>query len=241
MVSDPCFHSIGSAGVKLVPGVLGAGLRYRIARRPPYSLDSGDFSKVLGAIAESEINSNTKVEVLTNGDQFYEAELSAIRAAQKSVNLEAYIFQRGELTQRFIAALAERARAGVKVNVVVDSIGSFLTTRSYFRELTDAGGNVAFYNPLRWYTLPRMNNRTHRELIIIDGEVGFIGGAGFADHWMKDTRRMKKWRDTMFRVEGEAVTQMQSAFIENWLDTSGEVLTDPVYFVKRITQRVPTS
>src|SRR5205085_5467793 len=109
-----------------------------IARKPPYPLDSDEFCKMIGAIAESEINSNSRVEVLTNGEHFYEAELAAIKSARRSINLEAYIFQRGDVTRRFVAALAERARAGVKVNVVCDAIGSFLMTRGYFKALIEA-------------------------------------------------------------------------------------------------------
>lgn len=224
------FIAIALQGLTLFLAFFEPTLRYRIARKPPYPLDSSEFCKMIGAIAESEINSNSRVEVLTNGEHFYEAELAAIRAARRSINLEAYIFQRGDVTRRFVAALAERARAGVKVNVVCDAIGSFLMTRGYFKEVIEAGGKVEFYNPIRWYTLPRLNNRTHRELIVIDGEIGFLGGAGFADHWLKDSKKAKRWRDTMFRVTGEAVTQMQSAFLENWVEASGEVLTGPDYF-----------
>ena len=125
-------------------------------------------------------------------------------AASHSVNLEAYIFSKGEIARRFLEALAERARAGVKVKVVLDAIGSFTTPRAYFRELRTAGGQVDWYHPLRWNTLLRLNNRTHRELIIIDGTLGFLGGAGFADHWYKATAKEPQWRDTMFRVEGRA-------------------------------------
>jgi cardiolipin synthase len=130
-------------------------------------------------------------------------------------------------------ALGERARAGVEVNMVVDAVGSFTTGKRFFKELRAAGGRVYFYHPIRWHTLPRINNRTHRELIVVDGKVGFIGGAGFGDHWVHDhgrNGRKRRWRDTMFRVEGPAVRDLQAAFAENWLETSGEVLSDMEYF-----------
>lgn len=205
-------------------------LKYKITEAPSHPLDSERFRQLVAALADSEMHSQTRVEVLKNGDFFYEAELDAIRRSRKSVNIEAYIFQRGELTRRFVSALAERARAGVKVNMVLDGIGCFATPRSYFDELHTYGGRVEWYHPIRWYTLPRINNRTHRELIIIDGEIGFLGGAGFADHWYKKTKKVPRWRDTMFRVEGEAVTAMQAAFLENWLEASGEILTGDAYF-----------
>jgi cardiolipin synthase len=205
-------------------------LQYKILRPPEAPLGSGEFRAIVSALAHSQVFRHTRVEVLTNGGAFYEAELDAIRQARHSINLEAYIFQRGEVTQRFLTALAERARAGIKVCLVADAIGSFATTKSYCHELIEAGGNVEWYNPLRWHTLPRMNNRTHRELLIIDCNVGFVGGAGFADQWWKGVKGNPRWRDTMFRVEGDAVSGLQSVFIQNWLEASGELLTGTEYF-----------
>src|SRR4029453_10251529 len=127
-------------------------------------------------------------------ENFCEAELAAIREAKHSVNLEAYIFGKGRVTKRFLEALTERARAGVRCNLVLDAIGAFATWDSYLAEFRAAGGRAYFYHPLKWFTLPRINNRTHRELIVIDGRVGFVGGAGFADHWLLTHRRKKKPR-----------------------------------------------
>ncbi|HSB12746.1 MAG TPA: phospholipase D-like domain-containing protein [Blastocatellia bacterium] len=206
------------------------GLRYQIKNPPAVSIGSEDFIRILGALANGTIHSNSRVEVLTNGEVFYEAELEAIGSAQHNINIEAYIFQKGKLTRRFIDALVEKARAGVQINLVADAIGSFMTWNSYFETLKAAGGRVEWYHPIRLHTLPRINNRTHRELLIVDGKVGFIGGAGFADHWLYGKRNGLRWRDTMFRVEGEAVTDLQSTFVENWLEASGEVLAGIEYF-----------
>jgi cardiolipin synthase len=206
------------------------GLPYRVGRPPADPLDSQPFRLTLSALAGSELQPANKVEVLTNGEVFYEAELQAIREAKDSIHLEAYIFQRGEVARRFLEALAERARAEVQVRVVLDAVGCFLTTRKYLAPLTEAGGHVEFYHPIRWHNLPRINNRTHRELLIIDGKVGFLGGAGFADHWLKPRGKKSRWRDTMFRIEGEVVRDMQSVFAENWLEASGRVLFDSRYF-----------
>jgi cardiolipin synthase len=206
------------------------GLPYRVTSPPQVSLDSKEFLKMIEALSDAHVQRNTSVEVLANGEVFYEAELEAIRAARHSINLEAYIFQKGEVTARFVEAMTERARAGVQVKIVLDAIGSFATWNSYFKELREAGGRIEWYHPFRWHTLPRLNNRTHRELLIVDGEVGFIGGAGFADHWLKGKRKRRRWRDTMFRVRGCAVTNLQSVFAENWLEASGELLLDKAYF-----------
>ncbi|HUS07546.1 MAG TPA: phospholipase D-like domain-containing protein [Bryobacteraceae bacterium] len=205
-------------------------LQYKILRPPSAPLDSDQFRAIVSALAHSQVFRHTEVEVLTNGEVFYEAELEAITRARHSINLEAYIFQRGELTGRFLKALAERARAGVKVCLVTDAVGSFATTKAYCQELIDAGGNVQWYNPFRWHTLPRINNRTHRELLIVDCEIGFVGGAGFADHWWKGAKGKPRWRDTIFRVQGDAVSGLQSVFIQNWLEASGELLTGAEYF-----------
>jgi len=206
------------------------GLPYRVGRPPADPLDSQPFRLTLSALSGASLQPANKVEVLANGEVFYEAELKAIREAKDSVHLEAYIFQRGEVTRRFLEALAERARAGVPVRMVLDAVGCFLTTRRYLAPVTEAGGHVEFYHPIRLHNAPRINNRTHRELLIIDGRVGFLGGAGFADHWLRPRGKKARWRDTMFRVEGEVVRDMQSVFAENWLEASGRVLFDSRYF-----------
>jgi cardiolipin synthase len=211
------------------------GLEYKIGRLPE-STESREFLLVLEALTDAKLHPNSKVEVLTNGHRFYEAQLQAIAKAKRSVNLEAYIFQRGKLTRRFVEAMTERARAGVKVNVVIDAIGSFATWNRYFRELREAGGRIEWYHPLNWHTFPRLNNRTHRELLVVDGEVGFIGGAGYADHWVGD-KKHKAWRDTVCRVEGEVVWSVQATFAENWLEASGEVLSGEEYLpLKKCTE-----
>ena len=186
--------------------------------------------QVPGALSDAQVHPRTRIEVLTNGEVYYEAELAAIREARHSVNLEAYIFWEGEVTRRFLEALCERARAGVQVNMVLDTVGSFTTSRAYLEPLAAAGGRVGWYHPIRWHTLPRVNNRTHRELIIVDGRIGFIGGSGFADQWLFARGTHKPWRDTMFRVEGAAVRSLQATFVENWVEASGEILADPGYF-----------
>lgn len=206
------------------------GLDYKISTRKCAPLDSEEFLRTLEAITDAKVQRCSRIEVLTNADVYYEAELEAIRAAKKSVNLEAYIFQKGEVTKKFVEALTERARAGVEVRLVLDAIGSFASWESYFAELREAGGRVCWYHPIRWATIARINNRTHREIIVVDGRVGFLGGSGFADHWLIGDEKNPPWRDTMFRVEGDVVTSLQSSFVENWLEASGEILAGPEFF-----------
>lgn len=206
------------------------GLAYKISSPATEPLDSAEFLRVLEAVTDSKVHHKGRVEVLTNGDVYYEAELEAIRAARHSIHIEAYIFQKGEIAKRFVGALTERARAGVEVRVVLDAVGSFATWESYFKELRAANGRICWYHPLRWYTLARFNNRTHREIIVVDGRVAFLGGSGVADHWYKGVKGKARWRDTMFRIEGEMVAGIQAVFVENWLESSGEILTGKEYY-----------
>lgn len=205
-------------------------LPYRMPERVEAANDSAEFIHLLAVVADAHLYDDSAFEVLTNGDQFYETELDAIGAARTYICLEAYIFQKGEIAGRFIAAFAERARAGVEVRLVLDTVGSLNTWRSTFRELIAAGGRVEWYNPLRWYNLARFNSRTHREMLIVDGETAFIGGAGVADHWYLSRGRRKRWRDTMVQVRGRAVDSLQAMFAENWLEASGELLSSSKYY-----------
>ncbi len=222
--------AIAAQGLLLFLALFEPTLRYKIGRMPTTPIDSERFLDILSTVADATVHNNTTIEVLTNGEVFYEAELTAIRAAKKSINLEAYIFQRGEVTRRFVEALTERARAGVRVNVVLDAIGSFATWESYFKDLRAAGGRVAWYHGFYPHTLPRLNNRTHREIIVVDCEIGFLGGAGFADHWLIPNKKKARWRDTMFRLDGDAVSSLQAVFVENWLEATGELLMSDEYF-----------
>ncbi len=205
-------------------------LAYQIADRGEEPLDSTEFRRVLSAVTGGWSSEGNAVEVLTNGDQFYAAELAAIRGARHFVHIECYIFQQGRVTDQILNALEERARAGVEVRLVIDAVGSASYPDSRFTALRRAGGRVAWYHRVRWYSWPRANNRTHRELTVVDGTIGFAGGAGFDDQWLYDRGRRKKWRDTMVRVEGGAATGLEATFSENWLESSGEMLVAPKYF-----------
>jgi cardiolipin synthase A/B len=218
--------------VLIIVALFDPGLRYKVSASPSHSNDSDDFLHMLQALVDAKANSATQLTVLTNGPTFYEAELEAIQVAKRSVNLEAYIFEKGEIAKRFVSALTERARAGVTVNVVLDGVGSAGIRKSFFSDLKKAGGNVVWYNGLKWNKLPHYNNRTHRELLVIDGRTAFIGGAGVADHWFKGKDKHPRWRDTMIKVEGDAVPHLQATFAENWLEGCGEVLIGPDYFVR---------
>ena len=214
-----------------VGGILGPTPEYKMTNPdelPPN--DSERFLEIIEALTDAELNRTGNLQVLTNGDEFYPAELAAIRGASRSVNLEAYIFQKGEIAKHYVQALADRARAGIKVNLVLDAFGSAGMSKSFLSPLLDAGGRVSWYNGPSWYRLMHMDNRTHRELMIVDGQIGFIGGAGCADQWYQGTNGNPRWRDSAVRLEGEAVCNLQATFAENWLSTSGELLVGEDYF-----------
>jgi cardiolipin synthase len=205
-------------------------LPYTISKPGTETLDSPEFLQTLSALTWGGIYRHNRVEVLPNGDRFYPAELDAIKGAKKFVHIECYIFQEGRLTDEMLHALEERAAAGVEVRMVIDAIGSNGFPKSRLERLQKAGGQVAWYHPVRWYNWPRINNRTHREIVVVDGQVAFAGGAGFADQWRYTKPKEPQWRDTMVRLEGEAATGLNSTFTENWLEASGEMIMAPAYF-----------
>jgi len=191
----------------------------------PLRPDSDDFLRVVQSGCQASMHAHNQVEVLTNGAQFYPAMRDAIRAAENSINLEAYIMQPGDAADMLIDAMVERAKAGVEVRIVLDAIGSTGMGGTAARRLRDAGCQLNFYQPIRWYRLHRLNNRTHRELMVVDGKVAFTGGAGIADWWLKPEKKSAAWRDTMVRIDGPVVAAVQGVFAENWLECCGEILT----------------
>jgi cardiolipin synthase len=224
------YLAIGAAVTVILVALFDPGLRYKISAASSEDNTSEAFAATLELLTDSKRTCSPELIVLTNGPSFYEEQLAAIAAAKRSVCLEAYIFNEGEIAERYVDALTERARAGVHVKIVLDAVGSARTRDAYFVELTTAGGQLAWYNPARWNKLPRFNNRTHRELLIVDGCTGFIGGAGIADQWYKHSKKHPRWRDTVVRATGPAVLHLQATFAENWLESCGEVLVGEDYF-----------
>ena len=188
------------------------------------------FLQTMYALTGAPLSSGNHVEILRNGVQFFPSMLAAIRGAKKTINLEFYIYWDGAIGRQFAEALAERARAGVQVKIILDAVGSATMSGSLISFMARNGVDLEWYHPLRWYTLSRFNHRTHRKLLIVDGSVGFSGGAGIADCWLGDADSKEHWRETMVRVEGPVVTQMQFAFMDNWIKSRGELLTGLDYF-----------
>jgi len=203
-------------------------INYHLSRRT--SVHADDFLYTLQSTCQAALHHGNQVTIYTNGSEFYPAMIDAIRNATRSVNMECYIFQPGRVADQFIDALSDRARKGLNVTIVVDAIGSFNLWGRPVRRLRAAGCRIESYQRLRWYSLARFNNRTHRELLIVDGRVAFAGGAGIADWWAFPKGRRPAWRDTMAKFEGPIVAALQGVSAENWLECCGEILTGPEYF-----------
>ena len=195
-----------------------------------YAVADPQFRREMGVLLGPGIIPGNRVTDLENGDEIFPAMLEAIRAATKTITFETYIYWSGDIGAKFADALAERARAGVKVKVMVDWVGSIKMDDELLRRMQDAGVEIHKYRPLKWYNLGRLNNRTHRKLLVVDGRVGFTGGVGIADQWEGHAEDPDHWRDLHFRIEGPVVAQFQAAFNDNWIKTTGVVLNGADYF-----------
>ena len=200
----------------------------RIARL--YSAGDPDFLRAMGVLLGPAILEGNRFEVLLNGERIFPAMLAAIRQAQKSITFESFVYGSGDIGRSFVDALAERARAGVKVHVLLDWVGSNGMDPAQLARMEQAGIEVRRFHAPRWYNLARMNNRTHRKVLVVDGAVGFTGGVGIADQWTGDAQNPDHWRDTHFRAEGPVVAQLQAVFSDNWIKATGRVLHGPAYF-----------
>jgi cardiolipin synthase A/B len=202
--------------------------RYHI--RTTLDPKSEELLKFLEAAAPSQVYRNNRVEVITDGCAFYRSMVDAIRSAERTINLEAFVMNPGVIADSFIDALLDRAAAGVRVNIVLDAFGAKKMFGRPLRRLKAGGCHVTFYQRAHWYSLARINNRTHRELLIIDGRIAFTGGPGIADYWANEDGGEPPWRDTAFRMEGPVVAGLQGVFAENWLEASSEILVGAEYY-----------
>jgi cardiolipin synthase len=209
---------------------LGEGKKVTQEVAPLYSAASPEFRQATGSLLGGNFVAGNNITTLVNGRQIFPAMLSAIRAARKSIDFETYIFWDGKIAKQVADALAERARAGVTVNVILDAQGTSKMGSENLENLRAAGANVVKYHSLVWLDPRRYNNRSHRKLLVIDGKIGFVGGVGIADEWLGDGESPEHWRDNHYKVTGPVVAQLQAVFMDNWLKTKGEVLHGPEYF-----------
>ena len=206
----------------------GARVEQRITHR--VSVTDPAFLREMGLLLGPPITAGNRIEHFENGDQIFPAMLAAIRGAKTSITFETYIYWSGRIGAEFAEALAERARSGVPVHVMLDWVGSQRMDTSSLQVMEEAGVEIERFHPLHWYTVARMNNRTHRKLLVIDGRIGFTGGVGIADVWLGNAANPDQWRDSHYRAEGPVVSQMQAAFLDNWIEATGRILAGDAYF-----------
>lgn len=195
-----------------------------------YSLHDAQYQRALGVLLGPPILEGNRIEALYNGDRIFPPMLQAIRDARHSITFETYIYWSGAIGQAFAEALAERAKAGVKVHVLLDWVGSAKIDASFLQQMEAAGVQIRKFHQPSWYDIARMNNRTHRKLLVVDGRIGFTGGVGIAPEWTGNAQDAQHWRDSHFKAEGPVVAQMQAVFMDNWIKVSGDVLHGEIYF-----------
>jgi cardiolipin synthase len=197
-----------------------------------FAVQDPEFLRTMNVLLGPTLEPGNRITALQNGDEIFPAMLAAIRGAQHSITFETYIYWSGQVGKAFADALGERARAGIKVHVLLDWVGAGKLEEADLESMKTAGVEVEYYHPLHWYNMTRINQRTHRKLLIVDGRIGFTGGVGVADHWLGHAQSPEHWRESHYRIEGPAVGQMQTAFIDNWIKTKAVVLFGERYFPK---------
>jgi cardiolipin synthase len=203
-------------------------IRHRI--EPLYSAEDPQFRRAISTLLGPTLLEGNRITPLYNGDEIFPAMLEAIRSARRSITFETFIYWKGTIGREFAEALAERARAGVRVHVLLDWIGTQKIDDESMDLMKAAGVEVCRYRPLHWWNIHRVNNRTHRKILVVDGKIGFTGGVGIADVWTGRAEDPEHWRDTHFRIEGPVVGQMQAAFLDNWVEGEARLLHGDDYF-----------
>jgi len=203
--------------------------------RPEFPLCSDQFRRETSALLGPPILGGNSIDILNNGEEIFPAMLKSIASAKKTISFETFIFWSGEVGKEFAKAFADKAREGIEVRVLIDWLGSRIIGSEEESMMREAGVNLKIYRPLNWYHLSRMNHRTHRKILVVDGIDGFTGGVGIADQWRDDVRKGKnenehEWRDFHFKIKGPVVAQVQSVFINNWVKATGTSLYGNDYF-----------
>jgi cardiolipin synthase len=214
--------------ILIVAVLLGVGLliaqdQESLHVRTPLAADDPRFPDYLARLAGRPITTGDRYVVLRNGDDTYPAMLGAIERARQRISFETYIYSHGEVAGKFTRALAAAAQRGVRVRAVFDAVGAADGERNDVQALRNAGVEVGLFNPVRHTTIEEINYRTHRKILVVDGEIAYVGGIGFADHWLGDADSPEHWRDTQFEVHGPAVDNSEAGFHENWIETGGVV------------------
>jgi len=202
------------------------GTRQRFAMLDTPAPGTTEFSRLVSAMTGAALRPGNRITITRNGATL-DAMAEAAASAKVTIDCSSYIYWPGETADRFSEVFIERAQAGVEVNLVLDGYGSAKLDGAHLDRLREGGVNVSIFRPPRSYTLKKLNNRMHRRILIVDGAVAFSGGVGIADVWTGDAQDPEHWRETHLRVEGPAVTDLFGAFLENWVEATGELLAGP--------------
>ena len=194
-------------------------------------LDVGtpDFLRALEALTGAPVTEGNDLRVLTNGDEIFPVVLETIAAASKTLNLLTFVYWRGEIAVQVAEAVSERSRAGVRCSVLLDAFGAARMDAGLVEAMQDAGVRVEYFRPIKPHSITKADHRTHRKVIVADGSVGMTGGVGIAEEWTGNAQDPDHWRDTHVRVSGPVVRALQGAFLENWLEATGELLAGDGY------------
>ena len=197
--------------------------------RSAMSSEDPGHAAYIGSLVGTEPSRGNNFDVLTNGVEIFPAMLSAIDGARRRISFESYIYDTGDAANKFTDALERAARRGVTVNIVLDAVGASSMEKDHVERLRNAGCHVAQFNKPSWYSLEEVNYRTHRKILVVDGEMGFTGGASVADHWQGNADSKEHWRDTHVRIRGPLVRMLEAAFYENFIEADGTAppLLDP--------------
>ena len=214
---------------------------------PDLAMRDPAFGPTIEAYTTTRVSGGNTVDLLLNGDEIFPAILDAIRSAQSTITYAQYFYEQGEMPEQIAAALAERCRAGVRAHILLDGFGAFEMPAEYRETMTKAGCEVVTFRPLSPLVLlspfgfGRENNRSHRRILVVDGQVGFTGGVGVSPKWLGNGRKKGYWRQTDVRIEGPAVASLQGAFVENWLEATGNVLGGGAYFSRPVSRGTVTA
>ncbi len=219
----------GGSGCTVISDIIGSEKRDVYKFDHPFTVADPAFRRSLDTFGTAMVSGNT-AELLKNGDEIFPAMTKEIRQAQKTVNLETYIFQPDEAGRQFADAMIEAAQRGVEVRLLIDAWGSSLGDLQ--DRIEKAGIRWRKYRPIRLFTIYKVGKRTHRKILVVDGKVAFTGGLGISKQWLGNARNSGEWRDTQVRVTGPVVDQMQAIFAEDWTYTTGEILAGDKFYAK---------
>jgi cardiolipin synthase A/B len=211
------------------------------ARTHPPAVGDSSFRDLIALFTGTQLEPGNLVEPLMNGDATYSRLWADLGAAQRSITVQMYFSKPGEVADSLSRILSERARAGVRVLLLLDSFGSQSLKQRWADDLKKAGVEVRLLRKLRWYSLHTAGDRSHARVVVIDGRVGYTGGFGIADYWLGNGKSENQWRESNVRFEGPAVAALQAAFAAAWVEPSGVLLVDERFFPRRGLRERPGS